>query len=77
MRKYINIDERYGEPVEVVVTDYEELNPEGEFVEVNGQIRELRHYPPYDTPIWTPVAVEAKQYERQFSKQYRQLGLGL
>jgi hypothetical protein len=31
MITYINIDERYGDAVEVTIDDYRELNPEGEF----------------------------------------------
>jgi hypothetical protein len=34
MSTFINIDERYGEQEVVVIDDYKELNPEGEFVEV-------------------------------------------
>lgn len=34
MKIYININERYGnEEVESTISDYQELNPDGEFVE--------------------------------------------
>lgn len=39
MSKYINQSERYGEQVEATVSDYEDLNPNGKFVETvrNGK----------------------------------------
>lgn len=39
---YINIDERYGPPVAVTVSDYKELNPEGMFIDTGCEILEER-----------------------------------
>lgn len=39
--KLINVSERYGDPVEVTIEDYQELNPDGRFeFDHNGNIRE-------------------------------------
>lgn len=49
--KYINISERYGEQVEVTVSDYQALNPDGQFVEVDNEIRELLSDKPGDYEV--------------------------
>jgi hypothetical protein len=62
MKTYINICERYGEPVPVTIDDYRELNPTGQFVEVNDQIREYRIAKPYSVRIPECVAVLPSNY---------------
>lgn len=51
MTTFINISKQYGEQVEATVTDYQELNPEGKFVEKHGQIREYFSGTPGDYVI--------------------------
>lgn len=41
MKTYTNIDERYGEQTQATIADYQALNPDGKFVEMNGEIHEL------------------------------------
>ena len=55
MKTYTNTDERYGEQVEATMADYQALNPEGEFVEIDGEIRELLSDTPGDYEV---VAIE-------------------
>ena len=38
--RYINIDERYGDPEKVTIYDYQELNPEGNFTQDESGIYE-------------------------------------
>jgi hypothetical protein len=53
-QKFINISERYGEPVEVTISDYQDLNPTGIFEEN-----------PYSDPaeIREILSAEAGDYE--------------
>lgn len=44
---FVNGDERYGDDVNVTVADYEQLNPEGDFRLVDGEIREYFENTPY------------------------------
>lgn len=62
MSKYINIDERYGEQVETTIADYQELNPDGEFIEIHGEIREILSDTPGDYEV---VAVEQDTIQTQ------------
>lgn len=55
MKTYTNIDERYGEQTQATIADYQELNPDGKFIEIHGEIRELLSDTPGDYEV---VAVE-------------------
>lgn len=57
MGKFINIDERYGEQVEVTIADYRDLNPQGEFEQKVDYIREYTVFGPFITKVWKVVAV--------------------
>lgn len=39
--EFINIDERYGDEYPVIIQDYLDINPEGDFEVVGDEIREL------------------------------------
>ncbi len=39
--KFFNTSERYGDYVEVTISDYRELNPEGEFFQTSDGIFEV------------------------------------
>lgn len=39
-KTFINISERYGSDVEVILSDYFELNPTGDFVQTDDEIIE-------------------------------------
>lgn len=62
MTTYTNIDERYGEQVEATIADYQALNPEGKFIEMDGEIRELMSDTPGDYEI---VAIATETIETQ------------
>lgn len=57
MREFINIDDRYGDPYSVVISDYLELNPDGEF--------ELRHDGIYEWRggVLERVAIPREEWE--------------
>lgn len=60
--KYINIEERYGEQVQATIADYQALNPDGKFVEIHGEIRELLSDTPGDHIV---VAIEQETIATQ------------
>lgn len=62
MSIYTNIDERYGEQVQATIADYQALNPDGQFVEVGGEIREILSDTPGDYEI---VAIEQEIIDTQ------------
>lgn len=65
MTTFINISERYGEQVEVAIADYQELNPEGKFIEKHGQIREYFS----DTPGDYVIVAQSKENIRQIREE--------
>lgn len=62
MTTYINTDEKYGEQVEATLADYQALNPDGKFVEIHGEIRELLSDTPGDYDV---VAIEQETIDTQ------------
>lgn len=51
MQTYTNIDERYGDQVQATIADYQELNSDGNFIEIHGEIRELLSDTPGDYEV--------------------------
>ena len=45
---FVNVDERYGPPVHVVLQDYRELNPSGDFWQDGDGIYERLDGEPFD-----------------------------
>ncbi len=51
-RQFVNISERYGGPEVVTLADYQELNPEAEFVIRGDEIREYIPAGTEDPAAW-------------------------
>jgi hypothetical protein len=65
MTTYINIDERYGENVPVVLEDYQALNPDAEFYYADTGHLSIAEMLPSDNGVprgAVRVAVEEKEY---------------
>lgn len=56
MSIYINIDERYGDPVPVTLDDYKTLNPDGQFEQTENQIIETS-----PSPLSGPIVIALSQ----------------
>lgn len=73
MNIYINTDERYGEPVPATLADYQALNPDGKFVEIHGEIREILSGTPGDYDV-VAVAQDTIEAQRQRDKMLDEFG---